>query len=175
VLRRCLRGWLPATMLMTVSWLPGESGSSPPTMPEAAAQVPQIQDLQLLGLEATRRNLPLLIELTASYCSYCRRLEDELLIPMLIGGDYGEKVIMGKIEVDRYAKLRDFDGRPISADALTRRWHSYVTPTLVFLDPQGRELTEKIVGLTTPELYGGYLDRAIDTALRRLRQPTSEP
>lgn len=40
---------------------------------------------------------------------------------------------------------------------------------MLFLDPQGRELTDRMVGINTLEFYGGYLDQNIDTALSRVR------
>lgn len=149
----------------------------PPSAPaDPIHRVPEVLDLQALGAQAAHHGLPLLLEFSAAYCGYCERLEDEFLIPMRISGDYRDRVIMRKVRVDGYTDLRDFDGRPIAPGALARRYRAYLTPTLVFLDPRGHELTDKIVGFTTPELFGGYLDEAIDTSLRRVRErarPTS--
>ena len=46
---------------------------------------------------------------------------------------------------------------------------SDLIPTLILVDHNGRKLTQRMVGLTTPELYGGYLDDAIDQAQARYR------
>ena len=45
-----------------------------------------------------------------------------------------------------------------------------MTPTLLFVDSQGRELAERMVGVTTLEFYGGYLDQAIDASSDKLRE-----
>ena len=48
---------------------------------------------------------------------------------------------------------------------------AYVTPTILFVDHTGRQLAERMVGINTIEMYGGYLDQCIDTALMHIRQP----
>ena len=39
------------------------------------------------------------------------------------------------------------------------------------MDGNGKELAERMVGINTPELFGGYLDNCIETALLRIRNP----
>ncbi|UCE90318.1 MAG: hypothetical protein JSW10_05755, partial [Pseudomonadota bacterium] len=51
-----------------------------------------------------------------------------------------------------------------------QRYSAFVMPTVVLVDHRGRELAPRLVGVTTPDFYGGDLDDAIDTALGRLRQ-----
>ena len=46
-----------------------------------------------------------------------------------------------------------------------------MTPTLLFLDPDGTEIVPRIVGVNTVEMFGFYLDRAIDAARERLVAP----
>ena len=43
-----------------------------------------------------------------------------------------------------------------------------MTPTLLFVDGSGQELTERMVGVTTLDFYGGYLDLALDRARANL-------
>lgn len=117
---------------------------------------------------AARRRLPLMVVFTADGCSYCELLEDDFVKPMLISGDYTNKVIIRRVNIDGFAPLRDFNGKTISVDDFTARYHVSVTPTVVFLDPHGKPLAQRLVGVSTPDFYGGYLDQAIDTALAHL-------
>jgi hypothetical protein len=40
---------------------------------------------------------------------------------------------------------------------------------VVFLNHQGKELAERLIGITTRDFYGGFLDEAIEESLHRLR------
>lgn len=139
------------------------------------ASVPVARDLAADGRLAAERRLPILLVVAASDCAYCIQLEEDFLIPMLISGDYDDRVIIRKIEIDQANLLRDFDGRLVTTSELADRYRASLTPTLLFLDPQGRELVERMVGLTTPDFFGGYLDQAIDAARENLRARPSPP
>jgi thioredoxin-related protein len=130
----------------------------------AAAASPRVtvtSDLHADAKLAAARQLPIMLVFTASDCSYCDVLEHEILRPMLISGDYDDKVIIRKIVIDEQPSIRDFRGRSIAADKLAQRYGVYVTPTMLFLDSHGRELSERIVGINTVEMFGGRVDAAI--------------
>ncbi len=130
----------------------------------------EVGDLQQTAREAEAARLPVLLFFSATGCHYCHQVEEEFLKPMLRHGDYeGKKVLMRKLMVDGFDLIRDFNGEAIEPSLLQRRYRSYVTPTLVFVDGQGRPVAEKIVGINTPEMFGGYLDEAIDQALAAVR------
>ena len=132
-------------------------------------KVQEPTDLQLVGQQARQRQLPILIMFSRDGCPYCDVVREEFLKPMLRSGDYTDRVIMLEIHSDSYAHLRDFNGQQISADALAHRYRAGFAPTVVFLDHQGKELAERLIGITTRDFYGGYLDDAIDESLQRLR------
>jgi len=127
-------------------------------------------DLQLVALEAQQRQLPVLIMFSRNGCPYCDVVREEFLKPMLRSGDYTERVILLEIHSDSYTPLRDFTGQMISAEALAHRYRASFAPTVVFLDAQGKELAERLIGITTRDFYGGFLDEAIDQSLRRVRR-----
>ncbi len=132
--------------------------------------VPLASDLRREAGEAEAACIPLLLEFATDYCEYCVLLEEEVLKPMLLNRDYDQRVLVRKLTLDRAAKLRDFDGHRVSAAALAERYRISVAPTLVFVDGRGHELTDRMVGVTTLEFYGGYLDQALDAARERLRE-----
>lgn len=136
-----------------------------------APEIPLAEDLQQLGELAQQRQLPILMMFSQAGCSFCERLADDFLRPMLISGDYEERVLIRIFRIDRYGKMRDFDGIERDVYDITSRYRVSVTPTLVFLDGNGHHLAQRMVGLTTPDFFGGYLDEAIDTAYQRLRHP----
>ena len=138
---------------------------------EAVYAIDDVQLIENLQVEADRartHKLPLLIVFSADHCPYCHVVEEEFLEPMLRSGDYTHRVIMRKIDLDSSRRLLDFDGRRVSARQLAKRYRVKVTPTVLLLDAEGRELTERLVGISTPDFYGGYLDAAIDEAYHKL-------
>jgi len=132
--------------------------------------IEEVGDFSALAEVSEQKRLPILLMFSASHCTYCVRLEEEFLKPMLRSGDYDDKVLIRKIRIDSYDKVRDFDGKRIAVDEFTDRYNVYVTPTVAFLDSSGNQLAPKRVGLTTPEFYGGYLDQSIEVALDMLRR-----
>jgi hypothetical protein len=96
--------------------------------------------------------------------------QEEILNPTLLNRDYDRRVLMRKLLIDRFKTLRDFDGSPVRAAELADRYKVYVTPTLLFVDSQGRELAERMVGVTTLEFYGGYLDQALEASRSKLHE-----
>lgn len=135
-----------------------------------AAGIPLADDLALAGRQAKRICVPLLLEFSADDCDYCTLLEEEILNPTLLNRDYGQRVLMRKLVLDRSIKLRDFFGKPVYASDLAGQYKVFVTPTLLFLDRHGRELAQRMVGVTTLDFYGGYLDQALDIAQEKLRK-----
>ena len=134
-----------------------------------AGEVPLAKDLEREGRQAERACIPLLLEFSSLHCEYCTLLEDEVLKPTLLNRDYDRRVLMRKLVIDDASRLHDFDGKTIDASQLASRYKIFVTPTLVFVDRHGKELAERMVGVTTLEFFGGYLDQALDISREKLR------
>lgn len=135
----------------------------------AAPEVTPSRDLSADARLAEQRALPILLTFSSSSCGYCEQLEREILKPMLISGDYEDKVLIRKVMIDGHRTLIDFDGGAVDGAELAQRYDINMVPTVVLVDGQGRELAERMVGVSTLEFYAGYLDQNIDLALQRLR------
>ena len=134
--------------------------------------MPLASDLQNEAAQAQAACIPVLLEFAVDSCEYCVLLEEEVLRPMLRNRAYDQRVLVRKVALDGAARLRDFDGQSVSAAGLAERYRVTVTPTLIFVGNRGEELAERMVGVTTLEFYGGYLDQALDAARDRLREQT---
>ncbi|MFO7603607.1 MAG: thioredoxin family protein [Gammaproteobacteria bacterium] len=131
--------------------------------------LPVFTDLAAVAAQAQERRLPVLLMFSMDGCGYCRVVEEDFLKPMLRSGDYRDRVIIGMIKLDSYQSLRDFDGDEVSAADLASRYRASLTPTVVFVDPEGRELAPRVIGMTTVYFYGGDLDDGINAALQKMR------
>jgi thioredoxin-related protein len=136
---------------------------------QAGVEVPVGSDLQADAGIADNRRLPILLVFTAIDCAYCVLLEEDFLEPMLLSSEYEDRVIIRKIVLDNGSRLTDFSGQRRDATALSDDYKVYVTPTILFLDSDGTELADRMLGINTPELFGGYLEDCIDTALMKVR------
>jgi thioredoxin-related protein len=151
-------------------WLIGAVLSATALAGLPPVEVKRATDLALEGRQAERACVPLMLEFSADHCEYCTLLEEEILKPLLRNDAYRRRVLMRKLVLDSGFSVRDFSGDPVSASALAEDYGVFVTPTLLFLDSQGRELAERMVGVTTLEYYGWYLDQALDASQRELRR-----
>lgn len=135
----------------------------------ADVELTNLSDLQADAAYAKSHQLPILVMFSASYCGYCSTLKEEFLKPMLLSGEYKDKVIVRVLEIDAIDDIRDINGTKIDPETFAERYNVYLTPTLAFIDPQGKELVQQLIGMTTIDFYGGYLDDAIDNSLVQLR------
>ena len=131
-------------------------------------EVPLVDDLAALGRAAERRRLPIVLLVSRSDCSYCMVLKDEVLNPMMKSGEYDDQTLIAELMLDAAKPLRWFDREYEVRDELASRLKTDLTPTLLFLGPDGTELAPRIRGINTVELFGFYVDRAIGTARARM-------
>ena len=134
-----------------------------------SAGVSHAEDFAALGDRARSGHMPILLVVSRDDCPYCELLKHEILEPMLISGEYDGRVLIRELLIDSELPVRDFDGQAIAPDALAQRYRARLTPTVLFLDDRGRELTKPMIGINTVDFYGYYLDAAIDVARERLR------
>jgi thioredoxin-related protein len=156
-----------------ITWIGGLSLVLFSHMSQADAQQIQIEEVsnfQTLSKQMQTDNVVLVLEFSAKHCRYCKQLESEILKPMLFSGDYEDLIQIKKIEMDSEAVLKGFKGEITSGKALAEKMDIMVTPTLVFLNAQGKEVSERIVGINTPEMFSAYVDAAIDEAHQSLSQ-----
>ncbi len=133
-------------------------------------EVQATDDLAKIAALSTRKSLPVLLAFTSSTCGYCEILQNSVLKPMLISGDYDHKVIIRKVVIDEVLDVVDFDGKTIPISEFTGRYKVFVTPTVLFLDHQGRELSKRMIGINTVDYYTADMDNAIDRSVKKFQQ-----
>lgn len=141
----------------------------------AGEGVPSVRNLHKEAASARAMHGAILLVLVAKGCVYCQHVLDDFLIPMSRNPNYRSRLVMRRLEISDSARITDFNGRPVPAKTIVGRYGRQIVPTVVLLDSQGRLLGEPLVGLTTPDYYGLYLDQAIDAAVAKVRGQTSAP
>ncbi len=134
-----------------------------------AKGVPLAQDLSLKAKAAEAQHLPIMVMFSRPNCIYCTRLLKDFLEPMQRNAKYRDKVVMLQVKSGSSIKLRDFSGGMTTHDDFARKNDVGMVPAVHFYDSRGNPLTEPLVGLPTPDYYGGFLDQRIDEALAKVR------
>lgn len=130
--------------------------------------IPTVNDLFVEAVASKKNRLPILVMFSADDCTYCRKLEAEILKPMYISGEYHDKVMIRRVMIDSMETMRDFKGVELDAGDFADRYHVSVTPTVILLDSNGEALAPKILGINTVDFYSAYLDQAIDHSYKTL-------
>ncbi len=158
--------WLLFVLLMPCSFSVSAASDDDEALPYV--EIKYATDFSQLGEIARDENKIILLEASASGCDYCELLEEEFIKPMLRSGDYTD-VLIRKIEIDHSTTIKDFSGERSSPDEFARRLKIRLTPTLLFFDGHGNEVSQRILGINSLDLYGGYLDDAIKTGLQKIK------
>ena len=131
-------------------------------------------DLERAGARAEELRLPILLYVSRSDCSFCRRLEEDVLFPLIRSGEIDGKILIRELEWDRSAPVVDFNGRPVSAETVAESYNAKLTPTLLFLDHRGNELIPRITGYRESDYASYYLEAAVDVAFKRANETNLE-
>ncbi|MCP4389894.1 MAG: thioredoxin fold domain-containing protein [Gammaproteobacteria bacterium] len=134
---------------------------------DSAAMI-TVTDLREEARIAKADNLILVLEFSSEYCGFCRKLEALFLVPMQRNAEYREKVLIRSVSLDMHETLVDFEGRSMSTSEFASRYDISLTPTLLFLNGDGDEMSEKLIGIWSEDFYGGFIDNRIDEARAKL-------
>jgi len=129
---------------------------------QKTVKVERVVDFQSLATQMKQDNLGLLLAFDAEHCTYCVQLEENILQPMLLSGDYNDRILIKKLGTDDQTTILGFDGKKTTGEEFAKKLGVSFTPTLVFLDRKGNELTERMLGINTPDMYGAYVDAAVE-------------
>lgn len=124
----------------------------------------QARDLQALGETAEQKRIPILLMVSQEHCGFCELMKQEVLDPMLLSEEYTDLVLMRELLIDPGEMVINFAGRRQTAEDFSDGYSVWVTPTLLFLDPQGRQAAEPILGINTIDFLLFYIEDAIDSA-----------
>lgn len=132
--------------------------------------VPYAQDLRKDAKTAQDKNGVLLVVFSGEYCRYCDIVLKEFLIPMSRNADYQSKLVMRKVEMSGAKELLDFKGNKVAHRKFARDNGARMMPTVMIFDAKGHPLAKPVVGITTVDFYGFYLDQAINEGLEKVRK-----
>jgi len=94
------------------------------------------------------------VMVTQPNCSFCTRLENEILQPLRASGQFDNVVRFTAVDIGAASPLVDFDGSPTTTIRFANRYQGFGTPTLLFLSPKGEVLAPPKFGV--PDVIDFY-------------------
>jgi len=132
--------------------------------------LPTATDLQHDAQLSKQEHIPIMVFYMAEDCPYCQAVSDLYLEPMYRNGLDKGRFILRTVTIDGFKSLRGFDGKVLDQEDFAGEQGVSFTPVIRFYDSKGKQIVPEIMGYQTPELYGGYLDAAIDQSIARLKK-----
>ena len=127
---------------------------------QGSVQLPAPKSLPESLQAALQKRQPLVLMVSLDGCPFCKIVRENYLVHM--ARDEGLPVV--QIDMQSKAVLTDWTGHTNTHTALIEKLGVNVAPTLVFYGQGGREVAERLVGLSSVDFYGAYLDARLATA-----------
>jgi hypothetical protein len=125
-----------------------------------------------VAASAERRREPLVLLISLRGCPYCELVRRNYLLPARAEGLQVWQINMQ----DKQRPLIDFDGQTSNAMAVIARAKIRLAPTVLFLNAQGQEVAERLIGIASVDFYSAYLEerlvmarQAVSAALHQRR------
>jgi hypothetical protein len=134
----------------------------------AAEPLPFARDLAADGRNARESGRVIVVLYSTADCPYCKKVRDGFLGPMRASVAATKQVLLREIDVESGRPVVGFDGQPTTHAALAKGRKVRIVPYVVFLGPQGEALADPLIGISSMDLYGGLLERRIETAREKL-------
>lgn len=129
--------------------------------------LPTPTSLRAAAQAVAGRGEALVVMTTLRGCVYCELVRNSYLHPLMREG----KAFAVQIDVqDSATAIQDFGGQTTTPAALAEAWKAGFTPTLMFFGPDGRERAERLVGVSSADFYGEYLNQRLETARQALKK-----
>ncbi|MDX1796410.1 MAG: thioredoxin family protein, partial [Hydrogenovibrio sp.] len=113
----------------------------------SSVQIKELTNLQTLSQQAKAHNLPIMLAFGAKWCEFCQMLREDVLNPMALSGNYeGKYMFMRYVSLDDRQRIPGMDGQPILKDDWATGYGVDLTPTVLFIDGNGKEVAPRIVG-----------------------------
>ena len=123
-------------------------------------EIPTAKSLQTEISTALKVASPLLVFVSLDNCPFCKIARENYLLPLL-----NEQFIpMVQVNFRNLTAVVDARGIAMTQDRLIRTWGVKVAPTVLFLGKDGKEIAPRLIGGSTSDFYGAYLDDRIRIA-----------
>ena len=136
--------------------------------------MPIATNLQTLGQEAIKQNLPIAILFSGKGLKSTEKIKDLALYPALLSGQLDGHVLFTEIEVNIDADTIDFYGEAMANKEYKALYNLTSLPVVIFVNGEGNALTDPLLS-GAYDYYFFYLKQSINHALKALNNPNLIP
>ncbi|HBE92653.1 MAG TPA: thioredoxin [Gammaproteobacteria bacterium] len=145
-------------------------------IPAQAIALPSLEPARDLAADAAKAacsGQPLVLMFSSDYCTYCHIVRELYLRPILEDKRY-PGIIIREINTTSSDQVRDFNGRTVTMQDLAFQYDTHLVPVVAMLGTDGEMLTEPMIGISSQDYYGYYLDEALQSAGEQVRRQSSD-
>ena len=142
----------------------GAPGAAMAASGEEVRFVDHLNDLPADFAWMQEHDKPMMIFFNASYCGYCRMIDEEFIIPMRLKPKYQDRLLIRRVQTDGNRDVVGLDGETVGHPKIARQLGVIGVPFVLFFAPSGERITS--ISGTAPGYYNVYLDRKVDLAER---------
>jgi thioredoxin-related protein len=133
----------------------------------AQSSIVPVNNLQIDAALAKKQDMLLLLLVTLPSCSVCEFVKEDFFEPMMAAGDFDNIAVVRELSLQDYSII-DFDGVSIGVNSFVNRYSAEFAPIVLFLSSSGDQLHKPIIGMSSRDYYGFYLEAAIVRSMKRL-------
>jgi thioredoxin-related protein len=130
-----------------------------------ARVLPTSKSLQNDIAAALKSSKPLVVLVSLDNCPFCKIARENYLIPLMIE----QSINVVQVNINHTTPIDDAQGKPTTHAEMIRAWDIKAAPTVLFLGKNGKEVATRLVGGSTSDFYGAYLQERIDQAVKALQ------
>jgi len=125
-----------------------------------------LKDFKSLGQRACEENKVMVVMVSRESCPYCVKLKKLIFVPEVKNGELNNQWLLRELLIDGGETHVGFDGKEVESVEYARSINATLTPTVLFLDKDGKEIGKRIIGTGGAiDFYDFYLKRSINEAL----------
>lgn len=129
-------------------------------MAAAQSELPVSKSLKNDIAAALKTAKPLVVLVSLDNCPFCKIARENYLIPLMTE----QAIPVIQVNIKHTTVIEDAQGKQTTHEQLIRNWSIKVAPTVLFLGKGGQEIAPRLVGGSTSDFYGAYLQERIDKA-----------
>lgn len=136
---------------------------------KAGEKLPLAVNLAKTTQTAQQHNIPVVVFYTATWCNYCKKLEENIIHPLLENTPIEDYAEFRQVVIDRADwNIINFSGASMGMKRFADFQGIQVAPTTLIYDHQGAQIAPAIIGLTLEEYYPSNLEKRINQGLKAL-------
>ncbi len=154
------------------TWQVFNAGAAP--VEQGLPELESVADFRLEGAQAKAEGQVLMVAVMRRGCPYCAALRRDVLLPMTRNPTEFGGLRIRELVMEPSGPVNDFAGRETTSADLAADFGVTIAPTVLFLDGDGRLLSDPVIGYNSADTYGFLLDRSLEQALGESPGPSNQ-